>query len=84
MIYTVRQGDTLWSIANRFGVSLNELLALNNLTPNSPVFPGMLIVIPSRPQVTPVPPIGNIPPQNRVYIVRRGDTIFMGNNEYCI
>ncbi len=31
-VYTVRQGDTLYSIARRFGVTLEHLMAVNGLT----------------------------------------------------
>lgn len=73
MNYTVSQTDTISSIAQKFGVSSTELMAYNNLAPNSFLFPGMIIIIPP---VTPVPPIGQLPPQNRIYTVRRGDNIW--------
>ena len=31
ILYTVKAGDTLYSIANKYGISLNELKAINNL-----------------------------------------------------
>ena len=40
--YTVRSGDTLWSIAEQFGVSLDELYALNNLSSDL-IHPGLVL-----------------------------------------
>lgn len=35
-IYVVRPGDTLWQIANQFGLSVDQLAAFNNITdPNN-------------------------------------------------
>lgn len=33
-IYIVKSGDSLWSIANKFGTTVNNLKSLNNLTSN--------------------------------------------------
>jgi len=38
--YTIRAGDTLFSIAQRFGVALDDLLRWNNLTAQSVIQPG--------------------------------------------
>lgn len=45
VMYTIKKGDTLTSIAKRNGVSLNTLLKSNNLTTNSKIYPGMKIRI---------------------------------------
>ena len=38
--YTVRAGDTLFAIAHKFGVALDELMRLNKLTTRSVIQPG--------------------------------------------
>lgn len=80
MNYTVNENETLPEIASQFGVSVNELMSYNNLSPNSRLFPGMIIVIPPyrpRPPQPPRPqPPRPRPPINRTYFVRRGDTIY--------
>ena len=81
MTYTVTQSDTMSGIAQKFGVPVNQLMTYNNLTSNSFLFPGMVIIIPP---VTPVPPIGQLPPINRIYIVRRGDTIWSIANRFGV
>lgn len=44
--YTVRRGDTLGSIAARFGVSVQALAAVNNISNPSRIFVGQRLVIP--------------------------------------
>ncbi len=39
-VYKVTDGDTLVSIAQKFGMGLNTLLALNNLSPDSKIYAG--------------------------------------------
>ena len=44
--YTVRKGDTLYSIANKFpGVSLNDIMRLNGLNRNSKIYTGQKLKI---------------------------------------
>jgi membrane-bound lytic murein transglycosylase D len=46
LVYTIRKGDTLYEIARKFeGVSVDELLKLNNLTSTSKIMPGNKIKI---------------------------------------
>lgn len=43
--YFVRPGDTLWSIAYRYGIDFNTLVAINNLeTPNT-IYPGQRLML---------------------------------------
>ncbi|WP_228460254.1 LysM peptidoglycan-binding domain-containing protein [Cytobacillus dafuensis] len=44
-VYTVAPGDTLWSIANRFGISVEELKKQNNLTKNMVLIDQKLIIL---------------------------------------
>lgn len=47
--YIVRPGDTLFIIANRFGVTVNEILRINpQITNPDVIFPGQVINIPRR------------------------------------
>jgi membrane-bound lytic murein transglycosylase D len=40
MTYTIKKGDTLWSIANEMGVNLGALSQWNNLYPDKKLIPG--------------------------------------------
>ncbi len=40
MTYTIKKGDTLWSIANEMGVNLGALSRWNNLYPEKKLIPG--------------------------------------------
>ncbi len=74
--YTVTAQDTPSSIAQKFGISVEELFNYNRLGRNTVLFPGMIIIIPPRPPKPRPPQVPPTPPQNRIYVVRRGDTIF--------
>lgn len=39
-IYTVRPGDTLWSIARRYSLSVKDIISYNNLSNPNAIYPG--------------------------------------------
>jgi LysM repeat protein len=48
-VYIVKPGDSLWEIATKHGISVEELVHLNNMTPTDPIYPGQrLRVAPER------------------------------------
>lgn len=48
--YVVNQGDTMWSIAERFHVPVKTLCAQNDLKPNQRIVPGDALAIHTAPQ----------------------------------
>jgi LysM repeat protein len=73
IIYVVRSGDTLYSIARRFGVSLQALAQVNNIANPRYIQVGQRLIIPRGgvPQPTPLPD-----PNPTAYVVQRGDTLY--------
>jgi LysM repeat protein len=71
VIYVVQRGDTLYSIARRFGVSVEALIHLNNIARPSFIWAGQRLIIPRGTSVTPTPSANPV-----VYIVQRGDTLY--------
>ena len=70
--YTVVQGDTMFSIAQKFNVPLNELIAANPQIPNpSLIFPGQTVCVPRTSQ----PPSG-CPSGTFAYTVKSGDSMW--------
>ena len=47
-LYSIARGDTLSSVAQRFGVSVRSILERNGLSPASIIYPGQKIVIPGH------------------------------------
>lgn len=75
ILYTVKSGDSLWSIANRYNTSVAALKATNNLITND-LKVGQILKIPKK---------GIIPPvndNNEVYIVVAGDSLWSIANRY--
>ena len=55
--YTVKSGDTLWDIANLFGVTLDDIVRANNIADPSSLAEGQVLTVPIRPP-TSVPVAG--------------------------
>ena len=64
-VYTVQQGDTLGSIAARFGTTVPVLLRLNGLQNSELIYPGQELRVPAAP-----------PAGNGWYEVQPGDTLY--------
>ena len=64
--YTVKAGDSLWNIANKYGITVDELKNLNNLTSNT-LSIGQILKVPSG---------GN------TYTVKSGDSLWSIANRY--
>ncbi len=64
-VYTVVSGDTLYGIASKYGVSVDDIKTLNNLTSNT-------LSIGQRLQI----PLKETTSSNFVYTVKRGDTLY--------
>ena len=69
--YTVKAGDTLYSIANRYGISVDDLKNYNNLNSNI-LSIGQELFIPTKTEDI-IPPIET---DSIVYIVKQGDTLY--------
>lgn len=45
IIYTVQRGDTLYSIARKYGTFVNNLIQFNYLTNPNKIYPGQQLVV---------------------------------------
>ena len=63
--YIVKKGDSLWSISRTYGITVDELKKLNNLTSNL-LSIGQILRIPSN----------NITTSNNTYTVTKGDSLW--------
>ena len=77
--YTVKAGDTLYSIARRSGVSLSSLLSLNGLSQSSVIRPGQTLNVSgtsSTTVATPVSTASQATSTSGTYTVKAGDTLY--------
>ena len=70
--YVVKKGDTLWSIARAYGLTVDKLKSLNNLTGNNLTIGDSLIVKDSSGNSDNSSSADN----NKYYIVKKGDSLY--------
>jgi len=71
-IYTVKKGDSLWKIANKYNTTVEKLKRANNLKTNT-LSVGQKLVIPS---------ISVSPEVSDTYIVQKGDSLWSIANKF--
>lgn len=68
-VYTVKSGDTLYSIASKYGLSVSELKSLNNLSNNN-LSIGQKLIVSKNNETT--------------YTVSKGDTLYSISNKFGV
>ncbi len=76
-VYTVRYGDSLYLISQRFGVSVEDIRAANNIWSNN-LTVGQQLIIPGGSSNT-QPPAGS-----QVYTVRYGDSLYLISQRFGV
>ena len=71
VVYVVKAGDSLWKIANSYGISVSELKSANNLT-SDVLSIGQQLKIPS----------GGV--SGTIYVVKAGDSLWKISNNYGV
>lgn len=75
--YTVKAGDSFWSIAKKNGTSVNNLLQWNDLKANAALKPGQKLLIASAQSSTPA--------SNKItYQIKSGDTLHKIANKFAV
>ncbi|MEH7419106.1 glycosyl hydrolase family 18 protein [Neobacillus drentensis] len=63
-VHVVASGENLWSISNRYHVSIHTIVSINGLTSATAIVPGLALYIPDNTQPT------------RVYQIKAGDSLW--------
>ena len=69
--YTVQRGDTLYSIARRYGTTVEAIASANGITNPNLIRVGQKLTIPTSGSPVPPPPSGGT-----TYVVQPGDNLF--------
>ena len=73
--YTVKSGETLSEIANRFGTSTERLMQINRISNPNLVVAGTQLAIPGRPTPAVAPAMGPAPRNTKEHVVRSGENL---------
>jgi len=73
LTYTVKSGDSLWKIANSFGVTVDSIIQTNNLSSTTLSIGQQLIIPGASTTPEPTPPEDN---ETQLYVVKSGDSLW--------
>ena len=85
-VYTVRSGDSLWSISRKYGVTQQQLRVWNRLGWSNVIRPGQRLVVSSRAakKVKQKVVKADGPPREITYKVRSGDTLWGIGRKFAV
>lgn len=76
--YTVKSGDTLYAIAKKYGLTVQQIVAANNIKNANLILPGQVLIIPGKSG-------SNVPkPTTKYHTVRLGDTLYAISRRYGV
>lgn len=76
LTYTIKKGDTLYSIAKKYGVTVQDIVTTNTLANANVIKIGQVIKIPGKPAAAPAQPT------TVKYTVKSGDTVYSIAKKY--
>lgn len=82
IVYRVRAGETLSSIARRHGMPVSTLARLNNMGTGDPLMKGQRLVI--KVSVRHYRDEGGVSGRRTLYTVRRGDTVYSISRQFQV
>lgn len=76
--HIIQTGDTLFTVAQRYNVSLDDLAAANNLDVNALLSPGVTLIIPLEDTASSDGALGDPPleGEERIHIVQAGENLY--------
>jgi membrane-bound lytic murein transglycosylase D len=83
--HKVKKGESLKSIARRYGTSVEPIMDLNNIRNARSVRAGSMIVVPVREGTRPAPePPPAQAPKSGTYVVKKGDTLWAISSRFGV
>ncbi len=83
--YEIKQGDTITSLANKYGIDPIILLAINGLDPQDYLYPGQYILVPKEGVVLYITrPGDSLQSVSKAYNTNPEDVIVYNNNIYLL
>jgi peptidoglycan lytic transglycosylase D len=82
--YTIKKGDTLWSIAQETGVNIGALSSWNNLHPEKKLMPGDQLRIRINPSPEPLNGYEKKGVKEIIHVVREGESLWSIAQKYNV